>query len=73
METKSEDTIEDKKKSVKVRILYKSGNSIDLEASRFSITNNNNGKLIEASWADTSPRIMYISLSDVEGVFELVE
>lgn len=70
MENKAEDKTEGKKP--KVRILFKSGSSIDLEVDKFSVTKTYND-LTSASWENSKPRILFLSLSDVEGIFELEE
>ena len=70
METKAEDKAEGKRS--KVRILYKSGNYMDFEVENFTVTKTLND-LTGLSWGYSNPRIMYVSLSDIEGIFELME
>lgn len=55
----------------KVRILFKSGNSIDLEVEELKVTSVGN-TLTALSWSFSNPKIMYISLSDIEAVFEIL-
>ena len=60
----------EKNKMPKVKIFFKSGNSIELEAEEFSIDKTNN-KLSRINWKGADPNIMFISLEDVEAIFEI--
>lgn len=53
-----------------VKILFKSGDSIIISATKFKLSIRDN-KISQLSWEDTTPRIMYIDLDDISAVFEL--
>lgn len=54
----------------KVRILFKSGNSIDLDAEKFSLEYTGE-QVTSLKWKGTVPNMMFISLPDIEAIFEL--
>ena len=58
---------ESKEKKAKVKILFKSGNSVDLEVKEFSVEKTDN-KLTAISWKGSN--ILFISLSDIEAIIE---
>ncbi len=53
----------------KVKILFKSGNSITLEVDKFTATRTGS-ELTKLSWESPKPNIMFISLTDIEAIFE---
>jgi hypothetical protein len=54
----------------KVNILFKSGSQITLEVDKFTTTRSGND-LTKLSWENAKPNILYISLSDIEAIFEV--
>lgn len=54
----------------KIKILFKSGNSIDLKVEELEVVKSN-GRISKLSWTDCKPDIMFISLEDIEAVFNL--
>ena len=58
------------KAKTKVKILFKSGNSIELGVDEFKFSCTGE-KITELSWTNSNPRMMFISLLEVEAVFEI--
>ena len=54
----------------KVQVLFKSGNSIVLEVDEFS-TAYTGEQLTKLKWTNPKPNIMFISLPDIEAIFEV--
>ena len=58
-----------KVKKSKVRIFFKSGNSILLEVVKFNLTRTGED-ITKLSWTNPVPNIMFIALPSIEAVFE---
>jgi hypothetical protein len=54
----------------KVRILFKSGTSIDLEVEEFEMKFNGE-QVTSLKWKGTIPSLMFIALTEIAAVFEL--
>jgi len=56
----------------KIRILFKSGNSITLTVDSLSVKKSNiDNRIIELSWENMDPGLMYICLDSIEAILEL--
>jgi len=53
----------------KIRILFKSGNSILIEAESFSLARTGE-EITKLEWKNTKPSMMFISLPAIEAIFE---
>ncbi len=54
----------------KVKILFKSGNFIELEVGELKLSCTGE-KITKLSWTDSNPNMMFISLPEIEAVFEI--
>ena len=56
----------------KVQINYKSGNSFIFECEEFSVkTSTSDGSLIEVSFTNLKPKLMYIGINNIESIIQL--
>ena len=55
----------------KIRIIYKSGVTQDFECNEFSANKNVYGELSSLTWKDATPDPMFISVANVESVWQL--
>jgi hypothetical protein len=53
----------------KLRILYKSGNSQEIECTDFTIKGPSNAR--EITWENAEPRPLLLGVDDVEAVYQL--
>ena len=54
----------------RVKVLFKSGTSITLEVAELTVSAIGD-RITEMNWTDSSPKIMFISLPDIEAIFEI--
>jgi hypothetical protein len=58
------------KEKRKVQILFKSGRSVDLLVEELEVQSTGDG-INNFRWVNAEPTIMFISLADIEAIFEL--
>lgn len=54
-----------------VRVLYKSGNSIDVSCENLRITRNSTAGLAAVEWSKCKPRPLFFNVDEVESIYIL--
>lgn len=57
------------KRSIKVKIIYKTGTQITFRCKEFTATRNNLGELTAVKWDDAWPNPLYFNVDSVESIW----